>query len=225
VRALPCARQRGHARSRTGGRRPRVGRQIERALAIEIDGPLPALEAERVRRHLRECAACRALAHALRLLPRAYRDLPQLHAGRAFTQAVIRRTSGRPLGRWHVLRAMWRSPAFVWEGAVICSLLVTPVLGPSFFSNASRLEQQLQLARTSVQIAAVPTGVWSTLRREATETRRWVEVTTAALRVEARMHLEPIRERCDEWVPRLGLRPDSKANEPSEGGHDELRQP
>jgi anti-sigma factor RsiW len=55
--------------------------RIALALAAEVDGPLPAREAEQVVRHVRECPDCRALAHALELLPEAYRALPRLRAG------------------------------------------------------------------------------------------------------------------------------------------------
>ena len=64
--------------------------QVARGLAAEIDGPLPAAEAERVRAHLADCAECRALARALALLPEAYRALPRLRAGSAFTRDVLR---------------------------------------------------------------------------------------------------------------------------------------
>ena len=200
-------------------------RQIELRLAAEIDGALPAVERERVGQHLAECAECRALALALRRLPEAYRALPRLRAGASFTRAVLARTLPARPGFLSVLRRMWQGPALLWEGAFVCSLLLTPVLGGPAQQSASRLRGELHQARLGLTAT-----LFSGERCQAVHT----DLSTAANRTE-------------EWILDLSLwvhrqlttvwnggasapestrtRPAAGAGGRNEGGNDELRKP
>jgi hypothetical protein len=142
-------------------------RRIESSLAAEIDDPLEPAEAARVARHLQECGDCASLARGMRELPALYRLVPRLRAGREFTRAVLARTLGPQPGFAEILRRMWRNPALLWEGAVVCSLIFTPVFGRSVFDGATQLEQQLRIARVGARLTLAPAAQWQALRQSA----------------------------------------------------------
>jgi anti-sigma factor RsiW len=156
-------------------------RRIESSLAAEIDGPLSPAEAARVAQHLQECDHCASLARGLRELPALYRLIPRLRAGREFTRAVLARTLGPQPGFVEILRRMWRNPAFLWEGAVVCSLIFTPVFGRSVLDGATQLEQQLRIARVGVRLTLAPAAQWQALRQSAARIECEVRETGARL--------------------------------------------
>jgi anti-sigma factor RsiW len=200
-------------------------RQIELSLAEEIDGALPVAERERVGQHLAECADCRALALALRQLPEAYRTLPRLHAGAAFTRAVLARTLPARPGFLSVMRRMWQGPALLWEGAFVCSLLLTPVLGGPAQQSASRLRGELHQARLGLTGA-----VFSAERRQVVRT----DLLTAGNRTEerildlsawARRQLSIVWNGGASAPDSTRARPEAGTGGRNEGGDDELRKP
>jgi hypothetical protein len=199
--------------------------QIQLGLAAEIDGPLPTAEAERIRLHLTECPDCRALALALKLLPEGYRAIPRLRAGAAFRREVLRRTVPTRAGFLSVLRRMWQGPALVWEGAFICSLFLTPILGRPAQEGASRLRQELHQARLGLTPTVSPADRWRELR---------TDLSTAGDRTEKRIEDLSVwvhRQLAVVWSGRAsasdstGVLPEGQAPASSEGGTDELRKP
>jgi hypothetical protein len=195
--------------------------QVARGLAAEVDGPLPAAETARVRAHLTECAECRALARALALLPEAYRALPRLRAGAAFTRGVLRATGVARPNPWGVLRAMWRSPSLLWEGALVCSLVLTPILGGPARDGAARLGGELRQARfgaTAAQWRALSLDCATAAERAG---RAGLELERCTLRRVAGAWSR--REVVLEWI---GVRAAAPApGLDREGGSDELREP
>jgi anti-sigma factor RsiW len=100
-------------------------RAAEEQLCAFLDGELPALDAELVRGHLEGCAGCAALAHALVHLAETLPAIQEVDPGRAFTAAVIARTSGSRRSRFAAgFRAMLLRPSFALEGAYLGSLVV-----------------------------------------------------------------------------------------------------
>ena len=113
---------------------------VEEFLAAEWDGA-DAARALRIDAHLAECPRCRALAAAMRSLPRWCAEFPRLEAGREFTAAVLERTvRTRAPGFFQTLAAMWRRPGLVWEGALVCALLTGPSLGQPVRSAVAAIE-------------------------------------------------------------------------------------
>ncbi len=120
-------------------------------LAEAIDAPLLPDTARRVELHLLGCAPCAALAAVLRDLPAHYDALERLRADHAFAAEIVARTMpARPSWR-EVLRALVRRPEALWEGAVVCALLTTPLAGPSMTDlirsarqAGGRIEQHLE---------------------------------------------------------------------------------
>jgi len=196
-------------------------RQIELSLAAEIDGELPAVARARVAQHLAECVDCRALALALRRLPEAYRALPRLHAGAAFTRAVLARTQPARPGFLSVLRRMWQGSELLWEGAFVCSLLLTPIVGGPTQERAARLRVEWQQARPGLA-----TALFSPERRQALRT----DLAAAGNRTEAwilDLSAWAHRQLTTVWNGGASA-PDStraRAGGRNEGGDDELREP
>jgi len=119
-----------------------LGRTLERTvgadctyvrlrLAEAVDAPLVPDTARRVDLHLENCAACAALATVLRDLPSYYAALEHLHADHAFATEILARTMPARPSWLAVLRVLVRRPEALWEGAVVCALLTTPLAGPS----------------------------------------------------------------------------------------------
>lgn len=200
-------------------------RQIELCLAAEIDGELPATERARVGQHLAECADCRALALALRRLPEAYRALPRLRAGAAFTRAVLARTGPAHPGVLSVMRRMWQGPALLWEGAFVCSLLLTPIVGGPAHERATRLRAEWQQARPGLTAALFAPERRQALRTDlvaaGNRTEAWI------LELSAWVH----RQLTTVWTGGASApdanraRPAAGTGERNEGGDDELREP
>jgi anti-sigma factor RsiW len=200
-------------------------RQIELSLGAEIDGALPATETERVRQHLAECPDCRALALALRRLPEAYHALPRLHGGAAFTRAVLRRTLPVRPGFLNVMRRMWQSPALLWEGALVCSLFLTPILGRPAQESASLLRRELHQARLGLNATVSPADRWRALRTDlataGNRTEEWIEDLSAGVH----RQLAIVWSGRDDAPTTTRTRPEAEAGESPEGGNDELRHP
>jgi len=191
-------------------------RSIAMRLAAEIETPLAADEREVVARHLNACADCRALARALRHLPALYHDVPRLRADRAFTRGVLRRTLPRRPGLLAFLRTFWRRPELLWEGAVLCSLLMTPILGQPLLDLLDRIEQRPPWQEASLQVGRLGSEQLTTLRARAIEAGVWV--TGAIGRVRAQL------ETPDSPAGAAGQ--DSLAAPAAEGGtRHELRDP
>ena len=106
-----------------------TARRIAEQLPV-VDGALDPVEAELVRGHLESCAGCAALAHALSELSEALPAMQEVDPGRAFTAAVIARTSGSRSRRSQLadrFRALWMRPAFALEGAYLGALVLVGV--------------------------------------------------------------------------------------------------
>lgn len=196
-------------------------------LAERMDADRPAADAERIERHLAECPACRALAAALADLPACYRALPRLRAGSAFTRAVMLRTVGREPRLRTLLRAFWHSPALLWEGALACSLIFTPLLGQPALEGIEHLDRHLRAAYAEARRATTPARAASSpLSLEALE--RWsaaVGQCCGALRSQAESWALPLLDCAEAALEDLHiLAPDDDAGA-SQGGHDELQQP
>jgi anti-sigma factor RsiW len=200
-------------------------RQIELRLAAEIDGALPAVERARVGQHLAECAECRALALALRRLPEAYRALPRLRAGASFTRAVLARTLPARPGFLSVLRRMWQGPALLWEGAFVCSLLLTPVLGGPAQQSASRLRGELQQARLGLSATVFSAERWQAVRTDLGTAGSRTEERILDLSVWVHRQLELLWNGRARVPDSIRARPAAEAGEFDEGGNDELRKP
>jgi anti-sigma factor RsiW len=130
-------------------------RPIERLLAAAVDGPLERPLGKVVLAHLVDCPDCRALAETLRELPQYIAAAPHLRADADFTRAVLARTSGPLPGFLVTLRAMWRRPGLVWEGALICALLTTPLLGGPLREWTAALQQTQPLAGPQEQVVEI----------------------------------------------------------------------
>jgi hypothetical protein len=212
-------------------------RHIERSLAAQLDETLAPGEAERVERHLQECAACRALAGVLRALPEYYRAVPRLVADRAFTGAVMRRTAGREPRLRTLLRAFWRSPAMLWEGALACSLILTPLIGEPAATGARQLGACAQslsaglAAAASAPPAAILTGSPDSAQERGAPALAALASWSGAARHEYRTILDglarrarPAQERVERLLADLGLLGPDETRKPT-GGSDELQHP
>ncbi|MFH1143765.1 MAG: hypothetical protein V1774_04405 [Candidatus Eisenbacteria bacterium] len=143
-------------------------RGIAWLLAEEVDAPLDPRTTRLVDGHLAACSDCRALAGAMRDLPRRYTELARLKADRTFMRAVLRRTchADRP-GILETVAAMWRRPGLLWEGALLCALLSTPLLS----DPARRVTATVQEARPlSIPVEYMQKG-WSRVDEEIFEKR------------------------------------------------------
>lgn len=118
--------------------------QIAHLVAQEVDGPQEERWRGLIETHLAECAHCRELARVLRNLPAAYARMPRLRAGERFTRAVLARTTRPSPGFLETLAAMWRKPALLWEGALVCALLTAPVLGGPIRQVTAALVERVQ---------------------------------------------------------------------------------
>ncbi len=132
---------------------------IELQLAAALDAARPVELPGLIKQHLKSCEHCRAMAHALEDLPAHYAVLPRLRADAGFTREVVERTWGPKAGFREVLRALLARPSLMWEGAVVCALLLTPLAG----NTTTRIAQSILTAGSSVQEQTVssetPPGV------------------------------------------------------------------
>ncbi len=135
---------------------------VAQRLAESVDGSLDSRTSDLVRRHVAACAACRALATVMGELPAFYAEYPRLRADRAFAREVIERTTGPQPGVFEVLRALWRRPEAVWEGAVACALLVAPVAGGPILSGFRMAGKAGQVTGQQMDIGEV----WDALTDE-----------------------------------------------------------
>jgi len=134
-------------------------RTIEHLLAAAVDGPLERPLGQLVLEHLVECPRCRELADTLRALPQYFAAWPRLRADAVFTAEVLARTTGPMPGFLETLRAMWRRPGLVWEGALICALLTTPLLGGPLREWTASLQETQSLALPQEQVAEIRTAL------------------------------------------------------------------
>lgn len=122
-------------------------RFIENRLAEQLDGPIDGKTLRMVQQHLGDCPTCRALAAVMEDLP-AYREaFPRLRPDRAFVRQILRLTLPPRANILDVLRALCRKPEALWEGAVVCALLLTPFAGeaiPHWSQMAQRTTQVVQ---------------------------------------------------------------------------------
>ena len=132
---------------------------IELQLAAALDTARPVELPGLIKQHLKSCQHCRAMADTLQDLPAHYAVLPRLRADAGFTREVIERTWGPKAGFREVLRALLARPSLMWEGAVVCALLLTPLAG----NTTTRIAQSILTAGSSVQEQVVssktPPGV------------------------------------------------------------------
>ncbi|MCK4305138.1 MAG: zf-HC2 domain-containing protein [Candidatus Eisenbacteria sp.] len=242
-------------------------RYMEQRLAEELDGVLDADITRRLERHLTHCPSCRALAGVMRDLPHSYAVFPRLQADRSFAREVAdramalqtapgqssRTSQARGLGAVRiprqkpgireVLRALWRKPESLWEGAVVCALLMTPVAGkPALqgfqmmqgvghsigrhiergieaLSFQSTLEDEITV--TSGQISTLATAQTDTLRARWAEARIWIREAPGQTTIP--LWIQCTLGRTEKDSPR----PENESHErdPLEGDHHELRQP
>ena len=124
----------------------------ELQLCALVDGALDAVEAELVRGHLESCTGCAALFHALSELSEALPEMQEVDPGRAFTAAVIARTSGSRRSQLAArFRALWMRPAFALEGAYLGALVLVGVLA---LPGVSSLKAVPRLAADAVAAKA-----------------------------------------------------------------------
>ena len=134
---------------------------IELQLAARLDATRPAELSGLIRQHLQRCEHCREFAVQMGDLPEYYAALPRLHADAGFVRDVVGLTRGARAGFRDVMRALLARPSFLWEGAVVCALLITPLAGPtttkiisSLFDAGSAAQEQLAGADLSPEMAA-----------------------------------------------------------------------
>ncbi len=215
-------------------------RIVERLLAEEVDTALPAARMRSVLEHLATCPECRALAHALRRLPDLYLELPQQRADREFTRAVLRRTSGGPASIWVVLRAMWRQPGLLWEGALICSLIAAPLFGRPAARLFEAVEDRTEVVQAAVATRLVTAESVAALRERLLQVGHRAD-TIAHRVIPSREELSAGAHAVHTWVEQNlvhpGARPQTTGTTTpvctpaapeairSEGGNDELRKP
>lgn len=123
---------------------------IELQLAATLDAARPLELPGLIKQHLASCEHCRAVAGTLRSLPDYYAALPRLRADAGFAREVVERTWGPKAGFREVLRALLARPSLMWEGAVVCALLLTPLAGntttkimQSIFTAGSAAQEQV----------------------------------------------------------------------------------
>lgn len=120
---------------------------IELQLAAALDAARPADTPEIVREHVKACPHCQAIASVLNTLPDYYAAVPRLHADASFARDVLARTWGPKASFREVVRALLARSSLLWEGAVICALLVTPLAG----NQSLKVIHSLQRVGTSAQ--------------------------------------------------------------------------
>ena len=104
-------------------------RAAEEGLPDLVDGALDAVDVELVRGHLERCAPCTALERALLEVRRALPQMAEVDPGRAFTEAVLARTSRAPARRWvAAFQALLLRPRFALEGAYLGSVVLVGLL-------------------------------------------------------------------------------------------------
>jgi hypothetical protein len=104
-------------------------RAAEERLPDLVDGVLDAVDVELIRGHLEGCGPCTALARALLEVGSALPQMAEVDPGRAFTEAVLVRTSRAPRQRWAAaFQALLLRPRFALEGAYLGSLVFVGLL-------------------------------------------------------------------------------------------------
>jgi hypothetical protein len=119
-----------------------------------------------------------------------------LTADRAFAREVLERTGSRRSRRvefMEVLRVLWRSPAVVMEGAAVCALLLTPLIGGPVASSINvvrgarqGIEQQMEtidprpaaeqeLQTFGNQIVSLGSAPVEAIENTWTQARAWVQ--------------------------------------------------
>lgn len=191
-------------------------RYIEKRLAEAMDSPPDPDTARLVTGHLARCPSCRALAGVMRELPAFYRAFPRLRADRSFVGRILERTSrpravripsmGTQQTRWRrvgfldVLRALWRRPEAVWEGAVVCALMITPFAGQwtvHWFHEAQRTcrtaPQQAGIADLRASLDAGIADLHASLDKEVATTGRRIAALPSAKADAARQEWAKVR--------------------------------
>jgi len=135
---------------------------IELQLAAALDAARPTDMPEIVREHVKGCAHCRSIASVLNALPEYYAAVPQLRADPSFADDVLARTWGPKASFREVVRALLARSSLLWEGAVICALLVTPLAG----NQSLRVINSLQKVGNSAQERLAPDHLRPTVPEE-----------------------------------------------------------
>lgn len=113
--------------------------EIRKRLNAWVDGELPAHEAERIARHLKQCPACRLEAKGIQQIVALLEALPAMHAPAAIfrrTLRAFRANFEKPgMAEW------WQGLSLAMRGAVcgatLAGLLCGAVMGTSISTLGS----------------------------------------------------------------------------------------
>jgi len=226
---------------------------IRMRLAERLDHDLADHTTRLVEEHLGRCAACRGLAETLNELPLYYAAMPRLLADASFAREVMEQTRrARPMitpapsaearpGFLEVLRALWRKPEFVWEGAVVCALLIAPLAGeaPSRWFRSIQTAEQARVQRFELaagEVRGEVTTFFDARRQEVDDTVSGARGTVASWAYDALDRLTAgtsvagfpstlVRSWGQRALTRIGLEVDEEETNPKEGSSDMGIQP
>jgi hypothetical protein len=164
-------------------------RWVEMRLAEAVDAPLDPEISALVENHVTDCSACRALSAVVGDLPAFYAVYPRLRAGRVFAREVVARTAGPKPGVFEVLRALWRRPEAVWEGAVACALLIAPLAGEPILTGFHMAGKAGQVTGQQMDVG----DVWDALTDEIAELGSRIDQLRAKQGAASEVRLEETR--------------------------------
>lgn len=182
-------------------------RFIERRLAEQVDGALDERTQHLVQQHLEACPACRAFARVMEDLPDYCAAFPHLRPDRAFLRHVLRLTLPPRPSILDVVRALCRKPEALWEGAIVCALLLTPFAGealPHWSQLAQRTTQAVHERLALTQLA-------DSLRGEVVATQSELASIYTSGRDHVRARFGSTKVRVDQALDELSSTIDSKA--------------
>jgi len=159
-----------------------------------LDGDLPPREADRLRQHLENCAACAAELALAGRIQRELRALPQLDCPPEVIERVVRK------GRGEVVPFPGRKEPLRWRIAAVAAVLALTVGGGSLFVHfQNQREQQVAQATREARFALAYLGrathkVGLDVRDEVLQKRLVIPTTRSVSRSLSDLPDEPRKE-------------------------------
>jgi hypothetical protein len=182
-------------------------RAAEERLPDLVDGVLDTVDDALVHEHLQTCAPCSLLSRALAETARVLPELAEVDPGRAFTEAVLARTSRTPVSRWAAaFQALLLRPRFALEGAYLGALVLVGVLAlPGLPLRALPARASQAVVRTAGVLDARALTAWTGAEQAASK------VATRAAELK-----DGTERKADALLVRIGWK-DAKEENPKEG--------